>query len=266
VRKEIETVKSLLNELHNTEIKNLEIEYSKDRLLKMVQPTFDTKVTFLMKKSPNFLGELCEKYGTDKGYTSLTNHPFNWIPHNYSEYYSQVFSNYRFENINIFECGIGTNNPDLPSNMTLNGNPGASLRVWKEYFPNALVFGADIDKSILFQEDRIMTGYMDQLDLESIDLYFEHLGDTRFEIMIDDGLHSFEASINLFERSNKYLTQSGVYIIEDVFPESFEKYSKYFSQLDYYVDFVVLENTDRNAIHDNCLISISRNKNSFRAH
>ena len=44
------------------------------------------------------------------------------------------------------------------------GKPGASLRVWRDYFPNAIIYGADIDKDILFAEERIKTFYIDQLD------------------------------------------------------------------------------------------------------
>ena len=52
--------------------------------------------------------------------------------------------------------------------MTLNGKPGASLKVWKDYFVNAQIFGADIDRNILFKEDRIETYHVNQLDQESI--------------------------------------------------------------------------------------------------
>ena len=39
----------------------------------------------------------------------------------------------------VFECGLGTNNPDLQGNMTVDGMPGASLRVWRDYFKNAQI-------------------------------------------------------------------------------------------------------------------------------
>jgi hypothetical protein len=73
----------------------------------------------------------------------------------------------------IFECGLGTNNPNLASNMTDTGMPGASLRVWRDYFRNAKIYGGDIDKEILFEEDRIKTFYVDQLDTSSINSYVE---------------------------------------------------------------------------------------------
>ena len=53
----------------------------------------------------------------------------------------------------VFEFWVGTNNPNLASSMGVLENPGASLRDWRDYFPNALVFGADIDIEILFTDE-----------------------------------------------------------------------------------------------------------------
>ena len=36
--------------------------------------------------------------------------------------------------------------------------------MWKEYFSNAEIYGADIDKNVLFFENRIKTYHVDQLD------------------------------------------------------------------------------------------------------
>jgi len=53
--------------------------------------------------------------------------------------------------------------------MGINYKPGSSLRVWKDYFKNAEIYGADLDKTILFNnEDKIHTFYVDQLDSGSI--------------------------------------------------------------------------------------------------
>jgi hypothetical protein len=68
----------------------------------------------------------------------------------------------------FFECGLGTNNPNLLSSMGSMGKPGASLRVWRDYFLNAIIYGADIDKDILFAEEKIKTFYIDQLDSVAI--------------------------------------------------------------------------------------------------
>ena len=68
---------------------------------------------------------------------------------------------------------IGTNDLNIKSNMTENAKPGASLRVWRDYFVNANIFGGDIDEKVLFEEDRIRTFFVDQLNDSSIKLMWE---------------------------------------------------------------------------------------------
>ena len=77
--------------------------------------------------------ELCKimgKSGSDKGNINLSN-----TAHNYTILYDYLFSHLKDKEIRLFELGLGTNNPNLPSSMGINGVPGASLYGWKEYFP-----------------------------------------------------------------------------------------------------------------------------------
>jgi hypothetical protein len=46
--------------------------------------------------------------------------------------------------------------------------PGASLRVWRDFFPNAQVIGIDIDEKTMFKDERINTYVVDQTDVHSI--------------------------------------------------------------------------------------------------
>ena len=48
-----------------------------------------------------------------------------------------------------------------------------------------------------------------------------------FDLIIDDGLHTFEAGKCLFENSIKNLSQSGIYIIEDVSIPDLVKYQEF---------------------------------------
>jgi len=124
--------------------------------------------------------------------------------------------------MNVFELGLGTNNVALPSNMGANGKPGASLRGWRDYFPNATVFGADIDRNILFSEDRILTMYCDQTNPHVIQTMWEELPNMR--IIVEDGLHTFEANVTFFENSIHKLLPGGFYIIEDIANTSIHRY------------------------------------------
>ena len=155
----------------------------------------------------------------------------------------------------VFECGLGTNNPNLQSNMTINGMPGASLRVWRDYFKNAQIYGADIDKDILFQEDRIKTYYVDQLNTPSIETMWGKIRIQNFDIIIDDGLHTTDANINLFINSFNKLKKNGIYIIEDVHSlelnNIMEKLKKFSPEL------IVLEN--KNIKYQNNNLVIIRN-------
>ena len=40
---------------------------------------------------------------------------------------------------------MGTNKPGLVSTMGASHTPGASLRAFRDYLPNAIVHGADVD-------------------------------------------------------------------------------------------------------------------------
>jgi hypothetical protein len=119
--------------------------------------------------------------------------------------------------LRVFELGLGTNNTSLPSNMGADGRPGASLYGWKEFFPRASIFGADIDKDILFVDDKIKTYYCDQRDPGAISrMWAEPDLAEGFDIMVDDGLHSFDANACFFDHSIAKLKSGGWYIIEDV--------------------------------------------------
>lgn len=170
--------------------------------------------------------ELCDimtKYGSDKG---------NGY-HIYTILYYDMFNNIKNDGLNIFELGLGTNNIDVPSNMGSSGIPGASLRGWREFFVNSNIYGADIDSRILFNEDRIMTFYCDQLNSDDINKMWDNevLNNLLFDVIIDDGLHTFESNLNFLENSLHKLNNDGVYICEDLSLNTVELFKKEFDTL-----------------------------------
>jgi hypothetical protein len=168
------------------------------------------------KNINNDLTNLCVKYGSDKGsFNDYEITPFGWKYHKYTDVYNMLFNHSREYFKNVFEVGLGTNNPNIKSNMTVNGKPGASLRMWRDYFKNAQIFGADIDRNILFEEDRVKTFYVDQLDPKSIEQMWSQI-DVEFDVILDDGLHTAEANLCFFKNSFHKLKDNGIYIIEDI--------------------------------------------------
>ena len=154
------------------------------------------------------LCRLMSSFGSDKG------GPF----HNYTVVYDWLFSRFRDAPLNIFELGLGTNKVGAPSSMGADGEPGASLRGWREYFTRANIFGADIDRDILFDEGRIRTFWVDQTDPNAIRALWATLANIALDIMIDDGLHEASANIRFFMESFGKLKPGGIYVIEDVTP------------------------------------------------
>lgn len=229
----------------------------------MLDYQVDRAVNYLSKFPKNGFGELallCDKYGSDKGSIYFEQnkslHAYPWFPHTYTDVYEVLFGNIRYNVKNIFECGIGTNNQDVKSNMSKNGKPGASLRVWQDYFVNAIVWGADIDKGCLFNEGRIKTGFIDQTSAQLIKAFFESTNVDKFDIMIDDGLHTTDAALTLFKNAINYLADDGIYVIEDLSVDSIQKIRDELSpKNEYIVSYIIMDNSQ---IFDNNLIIIRK--------
>jgi hypothetical protein len=115
---------------------------------------------------------------------------------------------------------MGTRNPGISSTMyfyeqddNFVNTPGGSLRFFRDYCTRAHVYGADIDRDILFTEDRIETFHVDQLDSDSLHTLF---GDRMFDIIIDDGLHHISSNMNTLLEAIDHINVNGYIFIEDI--------------------------------------------------
>ncbi|KAB2643430.1 MAG: class I SAM-dependent methyltransferase [Verrucomicrobia bacterium] len=122
---------------------------------------------------------------------------------------------------NVLEIGVGAPHLMVPL-VGENFRPGASLFAWRDFFQNASVFGLDIDKSILFQDDRIECVYADQSDESSLIEAVSQIGilakdsNIKFDLIVDDGSHELDHMALTFKVLVDYLKPGGIYIIEDV--------------------------------------------------
>jgi len=173
--------------------------------------------------------DLCIIMGNNKSDKGSQNITKSW--HNYTLVYNKLFKDRRLEYLRVFELGLGTNNVNFTSNMGVNGRPGASHYGWSEYFPNATIFGADIDSDCLFQTDRIKTYYCDQTNPHVISYMWkqDELADP-FDIIIEDGLHTYEANVCFFENSVHKLAPNGIYVIEDILNRDITRFEQKISE------------------------------------
>ena len=170
------------------------------------------------------LKNLFDIYGSDKG-------------NMYSNLYINMLEKYKnVENIRLLEIGLGTNNPTLISTMGGGGTCGGSLRAFRDYLPNALIFGADVDKECLFNEQNIKTFFVDQLEINTFDDLYKNCGNTKFDIIIDDGLHSIGANLNTLTFALNHVNKNGVIIIEDIPTTKIQGYQ--------IVDFILTNNAN----------------------
>ena len=208
-------------------------------------------ITYVLNgKTNQDLKILMDNYGSDKGGKNNE--------HNFAQYYSQIFHNQKDKIENFLEIGLGTNDINMPSNMGKDGKPLASLRAWRDYFKNANIYGADIDRNILNDENRIKTFYVDQTNPDSIKDLFNQIGNKRFDIILEDGLHEFNANICFFENAINFLKTDGVYIIEDVYYKDQEKFIRYFEKTSY--NFSIVDIFHKKNIANNCLVVIKKNE------
>ncbi|SFH09632.1 class I SAM-dependent methyltransferase [Methylobacterium gossipiicola] len=154
---------------------------------------------------PSRLNEILCRHGSDKG---------TW--HSYPLLYELLFESLPATPRSIFEIGIGTNNIQVVGNMGATGIPGASHRAWREYFPDAIIYGADHDIGCLFEEKNIHTFFIDQNDLTTIHRAWSVAPHLFFDLIVDDGAHNFEANTLMLDATYERVNPGGLYIIEDI--------------------------------------------------
>jgi hypothetical protein len=139
------------------------------------------------EKEVEYFTLLCCKYGTDK------------VDLNYTPFYVSHFRNIRNEIKSVLEIGI---------------SGGNSLRVWRDYFPNALIYGIDCDNKYIFNEERIKTFKADQSNREHLVPLMRQIGEV--DIIIDDGGHTMQQQQISLGCLFPFVKGGGYYIIEDL--------------------------------------------------
>lgn len=150
------------------------------------------------------LCELAKKYGTDKlGF--------------YTPIYDLILSGRTV--FKMLEVGIGT--PEAMKHVK-GYKPGASLRMWREYFMNdygpSEIYGIDINPNACAEaaSEGIKTFCMDSTNTDDIVAAVPKLmGGGRFDLIIDDGSHEPADQLKTFQNLFPLLVPSGLYIIED---------------------------------------------------
>lgn len=144
----------------------------------------------------NELSLLAKHYVCDKGETRIQGHE----SHKFTLIYFELFNPIKDEVKNVLEIGI---------------NRGGSLRMWRDFFPNATIYGVDDKRNCLFTDTRIVTYEGSQEAPLAIKRDIENLK-RKFDIIIDDGSHEHVHQQKTLSALFKFLKPGGFYVIEDL--------------------------------------------------
>lgn len=144
------------------------------------------------------LESLFNKYGCDKS-----------SKHHYHTVYEKEFDSIRNEAINILEVGVFR---------------GDSVRAWLDYFPNATIYGIDVFKRHtpqeidILQHERVKWLKADSTNIAVRQSIKKEWPRIRFDIIIDDGLHTPAANASTLHNLYPLLKKNGSFYVEDVWP------------------------------------------------
>lgn len=162
--------------------------------------------------SYNNLNRIFDKYFTDKGTVGPAAHK---KAHNYGDCYSAYLSPVRSKVSKVLEIGIGIDGPAYTCNVhTGNNSAGAaSLRAWSEFFPNAMIYGIDINPCQP-PGSKIQTFVVDQSSKSQLQKFATQHGP--FDLIIDDGSHVASHQQISLNTLWHHLNPGGYYFIEDL--------------------------------------------------
>ncbi len=136
------------------------------------------------------------------------------LDHGYIDAYAHWFGSRRIKALNVLEIGVG--GYDEPN------DGGNSLRMWRDYFPKAMIYAIDIAEKSPHVEKRIRIFRGSQNDPEFLRKVSVDIG--RLDIIIDDGSHVSEHIITSFNTLFPLLTDGGIYVIEDLHTSYWPQY------------------------------------------
>lgn len=152
------------------------------------------------------LCELAQKWGTDKALF-------------YTPFYHSLFGDRRQDVRKVLELGIGYEETMLGSVIRMGRTSytaGASLFMWQEYFPNALIYALDNKPYIFINQGRIESYFVDQDRPETFDMLIPWQLGYGFDFIIEDGNHTFACQLLSAMKLVPLVAPGGVYVIEDV--------------------------------------------------
>ena len=115
-----------------------------------------------------------------------------------TEFYADLFEPIQTKTKRLLEIGIYN---------------GSSLLLWQNYFPNATIFGLDINYCPEVEgKERIIPMYKNAYTSETV----QDLSAEPFDVIIDDGPHTFESMVFFLTNYLPLVASGGILVLEDI--------------------------------------------------
>jgi len=180
------------------------------------------------------LYDIGARHGTDKVAAGVPPRQRGLL-HVYEEYFEPL----RTKDIVLVEIGV---------------LGGASLRMWREYFPCGQIFGIDVDPATeVHTDERITVLIGSQSDTRFLDTVVERTG--RPDIILDDGSHLARDQITTLLHLWRHIKPGGTYVVEDLHTSYMPDYGMGWRELGTTAEFLKGVADDVNAAwHDRPVI------------
>jgi len=131
--------------------------------------------------------------------------------HNYLDLYEKLLHKKKHTAKNVLEIGIGDFNP----------KNGGSIKLWRDYFTNAIIYGLDIlDRNRVIDEllnDNRVKLYT---SIDAYDSSFFHNNildkNIKFDFLLDDGPHTLDSILKFVKLYSQVMADDGILVIEDI--------------------------------------------------
>lgn len=144
------------------------------------------------------LQQIAIEHGTDKA------------QHGYCELYEKKLGHLRDRPIKVLEIGVFY---------------GASLRMWREFFPNAEIHGIDLDVERCGEVEGVSLHRLNVDSTAELERFCDQHGP--FDLVVDDASHTMKHQQKTFNSIWPRLAAGGFYVIEDLHTSFFPKLDNY---------------------------------------
>ncbi len=169
--------------------------------------------------------------------------------HNYGYIYFFILGTFAHRGCKLLEVGDASSLWGEANAQNSDSSLGGSIRVWSEYW-GAITFGAQIDRSLsrFSLDDNVLVNRAEHVAMR------QQLTRYRYDVVIDNGVHRFEAAVMMLDAGVSCLASGGIYVVEAVPTSDIRRWEAHLTMTSRTAFIMNIPNALNN--NDNCLVIV----------